>query len=117
MGATIFETLRKNDRGQEYCQLTFDWSRVRLYPYLENDISLAQFKVGSSLLIIMENISLSDLVRMTGLPEADVLEQIKFYRQEFGVKGNSKKGYRLSDNNDKRLAMSDAVSSMVCGPR
>ena len=60
-------------------------------------------------LMLMQEASLSDLARITILPQEDVLSQISTLRREFGIRGNRVSGYKLSKDLEKRVALSEFI--------
>ena len=49
-------------------------------------------------LLLLRTVSFEDLTQMTGLSREAILENIKGLRKKYGVKGNERRGWRLSED-------------------
>lgn len=83
---------------------------------MRDEAGAARFTVGYNLLLF-NTVSLENLIRATVMPKEKLLKELKFYQKEFGLRGNQKKGYRLSKDLEKQVEMAAAVSELINGPR
>ena len=63
-------------------------------------------------LLLAKEISLDDLARATRLSREQILGEIKTLRKEYGVRGNKRIGYSLSNEPLERLSMSRHLSDL-----
>ena len=73
--------------------------------------TVEKFAIANNMLML-QTASLQNLVQLTHLPEAAVLEEIKELRRDFGLKGNKRIGYTLSPEAEDRVGMCSAVQEM-----
>ena len=91
--------------NQNMCHLEFDPSVVGVKPISPQE------QVCHDLLIL-QDASLSDLVRLTGLTPEQVLTEIKTLRKDYGVRGNKRTGYLLSSDPLERVSMSRHIEEL-----
>ena len=84
---------------ESVCTLTFDFSK-EVKPLSD------RAKVCLNMLMLQDKVSVNDLTRITGLQQEVVIEEIKFLKKEFDLRGGLKRGFTLSDDPMKRVAMS-----------
>jgi hypothetical protein len=79
-------------------------------PDVENILPIQPSENVAYCLLLRQKASLQDLVSMTDLPKDQILGQIAILRRKFSVRGNRFSGYKLSDDPEKRLALSRFIS-------
>jgi len=62
------------------------------------------------MLLVLKNASVADLTRLTGFNEEEIIESVKPLRKNFGLKGNKKTGYSVSDDIEVRVDMNRWVT-------